>query len=229
MNHAELTKLSAMPISVGIAEDHVLMRGGLERILAAFGYEVCAKAGDGEAFIRQLEQLAQPADVCLVDINMPGMDGFGVTEEIRLRWEETKVLALTGFENEAMVIRMIALGAHGYLLKSTTEDRLDEAIRTVLERGVYFNEHMSSRLYHAVLSREIRTMHLSDLERNVLKQCCSDLSWEAIGQKLGTSRRSAESARDRLFEKFGVRSRVSLALLAVRYGYVPLEYMDTRK
>jgi DNA-binding CsgD family transcriptional regulator len=82
---------------------------------------------------------------------------------------------------------------------------------------------MSSRLYHAVHNNEIKPVQLSELERSVLAHCCSGLNYELIAEKLGTTRRSVESTRDRLFEKFDVHSRVSLAIIALRFGFVPME------
>jgi DNA-binding NarL/FixJ family response regulator len=210
-------------LRIAIADDHLIVREGLIAILNSIGHEVVADAEDGQALITAIEALDAAPDVCLVDIKMEGMNGPETTKEIKRRWKGTHVLALTSFEDETMVINMICAGAQGYLLKRQGKEKLREAIRSLDNRGVYFNEQMSSRLYHAVQNNEIKPVQLSELERSVLAHCCSGLNYELIAEKLGTTRRSVESTRDRLFDKFDVHSRVSLAIIALRFGFVPME------
>jgi DNA-binding NarL/FixJ family response regulator len=217
------TKQNEVQLRVAIAEDHLLLRESLVDILNGMGHEVVAEAGDGSELLIALEELSEAPDVCLVDIKMDGMNGVETTREIRKRWKETKVLALTSFEDEQMVINMICAGAQGYLLKKHGRSKLAEALQLVYSRGVYFNEPMNSRLYHAVQNKEIKPVQLSDLERKVLTYTCSDHDYSKIAEAIGTTRRSVESARDRLFDKFEVHSRVSLALIAIRFGFAPIE------
>jgi DNA-binding NarL/FixJ family response regulator len=123
---------------------------------------------------------------------------------------------------------MVSSGAKGYLLKTESIEHLRDAILSIYRNGVYFSPSMPGTMYRRIINGEMKLPRLSRLERDVLYYSCSDLSYETIGEILGTSKRSIESARDRLFCKFAISSRVSLALLAVRLGYVPLENIPCR-
>jgi DNA-binding NarL/FixJ family response regulator len=219
----EPLKNDNLTLRIAIADDHQIVREGLIGILNSIGHEVVADAEEGEALIAAIEALEAAPDVCLIDIKMKGMNGVQTTREIKRRWKDTHVLALTSFDDEMMVINMICAGAQGYLLKRQGKEKLREAIQSVYSRGLYFNEQMNSRLYHAVHNKEIKPVQLSELERSVLTHCCSGQNYELIAKKLNTTRRSVESTRDRLFEKFGVHGRVSLVLIALRLGFVPME------
>lgn len=121
---------------------------------------------------------------------------------------------------------MVTAGARAYILKSESLDELRKAIHAVHTHGIFFSRALTARLYKRIRANQVSLPRLSALERAVLCYCCTDLSYEAIGALLKTTKRSVESARDRLFEKFAVCSRVGLALFAVRLGYVQPEAAD---
>ncbi len=211
-------------IHIAYADDHTAVRKGIISFLSGLGgIVVDIEANNGKELIKQLEKVKRLPDVCLLDINMPQMDGFETLVEIKKRWQSMKVLILTVHDAELYVIRMIRNGANGYLLKSCDPEEIKKALFTIDTKGVYFSDVISSRFFHAIQNKEIKLPNFTAKEIEVLKYCCTDMSYAQIGEKMGTTSRSVEGYRDSLFKKLKVNSRVSLALYAVRFGYVPLE------
>lgn len=212
-------------VHIAYADDHKAVRKGIISFLNGLGgIIVDIEANNGKELIRQMEKANQLPDVCIIDINMPQMDGFETLVEIKKRWRSMKVLILTVHDTELyIIIRMIRSGANGYLLKSCDPEEIKKALFTIHTKGVYFSDVISSQFFHAVQNREIKLPNFTAKEIEVLKYCCTDLSYVKIAEKMRTTSRSVEGYRDSLFKKLKVNSRVSLALYAVQFGYVPLE------
>jgi len=211
-------------IHIAFADDHKAVRKGIISFLNGLGgIVVDIEANNGKELIKQLEKAKRLPDVCILDINMPQMDGFETLTEIMKRWQSMKVLILTVHDAELYVIRMIRNGANGYLLKSCDPEEIKKALFTIHTKGVYFSDVISSQFFHAVQNKEIKLPNFTAKEVEVLKYCCTDLSYAQIAEKMRTTSRSVEGYRDSLFKKLKVNSRVSLALYAVQFGYVPLE------
>lgn len=104
-------------ISIAIVDDHRLMRAGLANMIAGFkGYKVTIEAGNGLLFIESLKNKAP--SIVLLDINMPEMDGYQTAQWIRQNLPDTKIIALSMYENDYAIIQMLKNGCHGYLLKN---------------------------------------------------------------------------------------------------------------
>src|SRR5690606_33677819 len=126
-------------IHIAYADDHTAVRKGIISFLSGLGgIVVDIEANNGKELIKQLEKVKRLPDVCLLDINMPQMDGFETLVEIKKRWQSMKVLILTVHDAELYVIRMIRNGANGYLLKSCDPEEIKKALFTIDTKGVYF-------------------------------------------------------------------------------------------
>jgi two-component system, NarL family, invasion response regulator UvrY len=211
-------------LRIAYADDHVAMRQGLISILESRGgIRVIAEADNGSELILKLSQLEVLPDVCMVDINMPVTDGFEVMQAIRKNWPGLKTLILTVFENESYIIRMIKQGANGYLLKSCHPDEIKMALFNIHNSGYHYSGVADNRLFRKVFNRELDVPKFSDREIELLRYSCTDLSYQEIAERMNTSPRSVDGIRDRLFARLGLSNRVSMAMLAVQYGYVPVE------
>ncbi len=211
-------------IHIAYADDHKAVRKGIISFLYGLGgIIVDIEANNGKELIRQMEKADRLPDVCILDINMPQMDGFEALVEIKKRWQYVKVLIVTVHDTELYIMRMIRSGANGYLLKSCDPEEIKKALFTIHNNGVYFSDVITSQFFYAVQNKEIKLPNFTAREIEVLKFCCTDLSYAKIAEKMRTTSRSVEGYRDSLFKKLKVNSRVSLALYAVQFGYVPLE------
>lgn len=212
-------------IHIACAEDHLALRKSLLYLLNSLGgIAVDVEAANGKELIEKLGSAPALPSVCLLDISMPVMDGFETINELKKRWPQMHVLILTQHTLEHYIIRMIRAGAGGYLLKDSDPAEIRTAILAVHNNGIYHSELVPGKWSNAIMKGQIRLPDLTEMEKIVLKHCCSDLSYEEIGNLLKKSKRSIEGHRDNLFAKLNVNSRVSLALYAVKYGFVLLEH-----
>jgi two-component system, NarL family, invasion response regulator UvrY len=211
---------------VAIVDDHILIRQGLSALINSFSnYKVLFEADNGKDFIAQLKPRSLP-DIVLMDITMPEMDGYDTARWLHNNYPAVKVLALSVLDSEAAIIRMLKSGAGGYLLKNAKPAELQLAMDTLLEKGFYFNDLVSNRLIHSLNKigddkSDLNTLvNLSEREIEFLKWVCTEKSYKEIADELCVSPRTIDGYRDQLFEKLGVKTRIGLAMFAIRYNVV---------
>jgi DNA-binding NarL/FixJ family response regulator len=153
--------------------------------------------------------------VRLMDINMPVMDGYAATKWVKAKYPQIRVLALSMFEDDKAVIRMIKAGAGGYVLKESKPRDLLEAIKIINEKGVYINEMVSGKLLRSV-SDEEPTPDFSKKELEFLKLCCSEFTYKEIADQMYVSPRTVDNYREALFLKLNIKSRTGLVLYAIQ-------------
>jgi len=214
-----------MGLKIALVDDHILVRNAISDLLKKNNYEVVCEAKNGRVFFDYLSQNPLP-DIVLLDINMPEMDGYTTMEAISKKYTEHKVIALSMYDSEQSILRMIKAGAKGYLLKESQPKELIEAIETVYEKGFYYSEMVKDKLVKnlSALSKKdnIKNAHLdfSPKEIEFLHHFCTDMSYKEIGAKLGISSRTVEGYRDELFEKTDINTRIGLILFAIKNGLV---------
>ena len=212
--------------SVALVDDHVMLRAGLANIIRSFmSHDVLFEADNGKQCIQRLESGMIPS-IVLLDINMPGMDGYATAQVIRERFPQVKVLALSMYDSESSIIRMFRSGARGYILKDGEPSELQTALVEVEQKGYYHSEMISSRLIRLVNDLDnpegqLKQMStLNEREIEFLKLSCTELTYKEIADKMGVSPRTVDGYRDILFEKLPVKTRVGLVLYAIRSGLV---------
>jgi DNA-binding NarL/FixJ family response regulator len=212
--------------SVALVDDHVMLRKGLAGIIRNFeSHDVLFEADNGRQCVEKLEAGLIPS-IVLLDINMPEMDGYATALVIRDRFPDVKVLALSMYDSENSIIRMLRNGARGYILKDSDPLELKAALQDVQHKGYYHSEMITSRLIRLVNDLDNPDGQLQQLisfnEREIefLKLACTELPYKEIADKMGVSPRTVEGYRDALFEKLSVKSRVGLVLYAIRSGMV---------
>ena len=205
-------------ITIMIVDDHQLMIDGIKSALNSIqDFEVIAEALDGFQVLEQLDEGLRP-DVILVDINMPKLDGLECTKQVSKKYPECKVIALSQYDEKRFVKRMLRNGAMGYLLKDAGRDKLEKAIRAVMQGEKYFSEELSLRL----VEQELKGENISALfpkltarEKEVLELICQGLSSQEISEKLYISFHTVESHRANLMQKAGVKKTAGLVRWAV--------------
>jgi DNA-binding NarL/FixJ family response regulator len=207
--------MAADQINIAIVDDHTLFRNGVAALMAEFEeLKVVFEAENGEQMQQMLPKRPLP-QVILMDINMLVMDGYTATKWIKEKYPQIKVLALSMFEDDKAVIRMIKSGASGYVLKESKPRELLEAIKTIHEKGVYINEMVSGKLIRSVADKE-DTPDFSKKELEFLKLCCSELTYKEIADQMYVSPRTVDNYREALFLKLNIKSRTGLVLYAIQ-------------
>jgi DNA-binding NarL/FixJ family response regulator len=210
-----------------LVDDHILLRNGLAGLVRNLGYEVLFEADHGKDFLEKLDPNLLP-DIVLLDINMPEMDGFETSQWLKDHHPDIKVLALSMYDNENAIIKMLKSGAKGYILKDSDPSQLSAALHDLLNKGFYYSELVSGKLIHAINKIEekgslVNTVsNLSQRETDFLKYTCTELTYKEIAEKMFVSPRTIDGYRDSLFEKLQVKTRVGLALYAIKTGLVDI-------
>jgi DNA-binding NarL/FixJ family response regulator len=212
--------------TIALADDHVVMRNGLASLLKDFGYIILYEADNGKDFIEKTKKDQLP-DVALLDINMPKIDGYQTAAWLKENFPEVKVLALSMYDDDAAIIRMLKNGAKGYVLKDSNIADVKTAIDSVLSKGYYYSELVSGKLIHSINHLDEpahasikEVLKLNSREIEFLKLTCTEMSYKEIAEKMFLSPRTVEGYRDALFEKLNLKSRVGLVLFAIKNGIV---------
>ncbi len=211
--------------SIALADDHSLLRIGLAQLVESLGNTILFEADNGKELLDKLDPANLP-DIVLMDINMPEMDGFQATQWLKTNHPGIKVLALSMYDNETSIIRMLKCGARGYILKDSEPAELRAAINAVMEKGFYYSDLVSGKLMHAINKMDDETeglkslVPLNDRETDFLKYSCTELTYKEIADKMFVSPRTIDGYRDALFEKLHVKTRVGLVMYAIRNGIV---------
>ena len=211
--------------SIALADDHSLLRIGLAQLVESLGNTVLFEADNGNELLQKLDKKNLP-DVVLMDINMPEMDGFQTTQWLKQNHPEIKVLALSMYDNETSIIRMLKCGAKGYILKDAEPAELKAAIEALVAKGFYYSDLVSGKLMHAINKMDDdgeglkNLVPLNDRETDFLKYTCTELTYKEIADKMFVSPRTIDGYRDALFEKLHVKTRVGLVMYAIKNGIV---------
>lgn len=207
---------------IAIADDHAMFRKGLTVLINLFpNYEVLFDAANGKDFIAQLNPKHLP-DIVLLDINMPEMDGYATAVWLHNNHPEIKILALSTMDAETAIIKMIKSGAKGYVLKDAEPDELKLAFDEVMSQGYFYNELVTRKVLKGV-GKLIDTKNpmsvfvkLTEREIEFLKYACTEMTYKEIADKMFVSVRTVEGYRDALCEKLDLKSRVGLAMYAIK-------------
>ncbi len=212
-------------IRVALADDHTMFRKGIVELLRANAdkFEIVAEAANGKELIDFFHQLLTPPQVCLLDVNMPIMDGYKTLAVLKKEFPQVKFLTLSMYDHEMAVIRMLRLGASGYLLKEDDPEQLKLAIEYVAKHEFYSSE--LTRAHVRGLRREgdeYKKVELTPNEQRFLEYACTEMIYKEIAKEMGLSVRTIEGYRDDLFERLGVSTRTGLVIYALKTGMVSL-------
>ncbi len=212
-------------IKVVLIDDHILLRSALAGLIDKSGEcQVLYQCNNGAHFIDEFKKHPAP-NVVLLDMNMPEMNGYETAIWLRDHHPDIHVLMLTMYDSELALIRLLQVGVKGFLKKDIHPSELVNAIKSVYEQGFYYSSQTSSKL--ASLFRDSTDKHgllnkvmLDDQEIDFLKLACTEMTYKEIAQQMNLNPRSIDGIRDNLFSRLDVKSRVGLAMYAIRHGLV---------
>ena len=208
--------------SVLLVDDHNLLRNAMAELISRFeGYSVCGQAANGKELIDLLSFAVTP-DIIILDIQMPVLSGEDTAKWLKKNRPEIKILVLTMYNDELNIIRMIRAGVSGYILKDVSSAQLKDAMDQVRDNGVYHSDIENETLKRVALSEtakpELKVVNFTLRETEFLKLACTDLTYKEIAAKMGCAVRTIDGYRDDLFNRLGIKSRIGLALYAIKRG-----------
>jgi DNA-binding NarL/FixJ family response regulator len=215
------------PIRVLVADDHRVVRQGLRTFLASTGdIRVVGEASDGSETLTQLHALddrGEAPDVVLMDLLMSPMDGIEATRQIRARYPQVQVVALTSFVEEEKAHAALDAGASGFLLKDADADEVAAAIRAAHRGEVHLDPAIAGRLIQALRTPGTPRPgpELTGREHQVLQLVAAGKANKDIAAELNISERTARTHVSSILTKLRLTSRTQAALWAVREGPGP--------
>ena len=211
-----------MKIKIAIADDHPLVIKGLQHILAnSNDMELAGSYTNGRELLKALA--AVQTDVLILDIHMPGQSGDELAEIISDQYPDIKMLALTNEDSVYHIKNMLRKGVLGYILKTTDEEILLDAIHTVNRGEQYLEGSLKERLVQDTLQAKKTNSAdalLSDREKEVLRHIAMDLTSQQIADKLFVSKRTVDYYRLCLLTKLGVKNVGALVKKGIKLGYI---------
>lgn len=206
---------------VMLVDDHEIVRLGLMTLINdRADMEVVGEAGDAASALREAERLTP--DVILMDIRMPGEGGIEATRQIIARLPQMRIVMLTSFADDELIVRAISAGAVGYVLKQVGNAELLRAIAAAARGEALLDPRTTARLLSRVREADRRDnadafRELSDREMDVLAQVARGLGNAEIGEKLNLSEKTVRNYISAMFEKLGLSNRVELAVYAIEH------------
>lgn len=203
-------------VKVVIADDHPLIREGLRRILSLSpDIAIAGEAENGERAVELVRKTG--ADVVLMDVNMPGMNGITACKLIKEEMPGTKIIALTIHDQEEYLFELIRAGVSAYLLKDVSPDRLLETISGVTRGESYISPRLAAKVF-----REFNRLAgppgtaLTGREREILQLLVRGENNKSIAQTLFISEKTVKNHLSNIFQKIGVSDRTQAVLFAIK-------------
>jgi DNA-binding NarL/FixJ family response regulator len=210
-------------IRVVLADDHQVVRHGIQQFLASAGIDVIAEAENGEQALQLIEQ-HQP-DVAVLDIQMPEASGIEVARRVRAHGWPVGLLILTAFDDDPYIVAALEAGVNGFVLKTADMEEIIDAVRAVNEGKSVLDPQILPKLMHAVTaSHQPETLYepLTDRELEVLRATARGLTNKAIGVLLNISDRTVQGHLRRIFEKLNVANRTEAVVKASQLDLLEL-------
>ncbi|QHS63136.1 response regulator transcription factor [Chitinophaga agri] len=203
-------------IKVAVVEDHPIMVEGLKNILRTdAGIEVCGAYGDGKSTLTALEK-AQP-DVILMDVNLPDISGVTLCGEVKKKYEDVKIIALSTHDEQTVIHSMLQNGASGYVQKNALGNEIIRAIYAIMDGEEYLCSNTKEALKNADMELLKAIPRITRREKEILQLIGKGLTTMQIADQLFISTHTVESHRKNLMEKFGVNNTTSVVKLASEY------------
>ena len=214
-----------MDSTIILADDHILLRDALSTLINSFPkFSVISLASNGAEVIKAIEENKIP-DIVILDLNMPVMDGYDTAAWLKTNHPAIKILILTMYDSEIALIRLLQVGVKGFLKKDIHPTDLRTALIAVAANGYYYSHQTTGKLAavfekHWENKSSIEKSILSEMEINFIKFACTEMTYKEIALKMKLTPRIIDNYRDCLFDKLDVKSRVGLAIYAVKHGVV---------
>lgn len=206
--------------NIAILEDHPVFRTGVKLALTP-AYHVVLEAETGMEFFEKIS--SAQVDVVVLDLILPDMSGLSVARRLRREHPEVKILVLSVDSREEIFRELLDIGIDGFLSKSAPEERLCEAVQTVIDGKTYFSRPENILERDILLAAQSRKHEqLTSRECDVMLALCKGLSCVKIAEQMGISPKTVDNHKQHIFSKLGIHNLVELVTYAVRNKIIVL-------
>lgn len=212
--------------SIAIVDDHQIVSEAIAGLINALPqFNVLYEVRNGKELLQKLANKKNVPDLILLDINMPIMNGFETASWLHENLPEVPFVALSMNDDDESIIKMLKLGAKGYLIKDIDSDELLIALDEVLKKGFYYTDLVTSKLLYNLNSdnpAKGKLPQLKDKEMEFIRLACTEMTYKEIAETMFVSPKTVDGYRDDLFQKLNVKNRIGLAMYAIKQGWVEL-------
>ena len=214
-------------IQVIVVDDHRLFRVGLKAAFATSHPDIRV-AGEADCGEELFDVLAStPADLVLLDINLPDIGGADVARRLRSDYPAVKILAVSAENTSETIQAMLEAGIDGFVSKQKSDaDELAEAIRTVMSGLEYFGRDISSIIFSVYVSKKKTTAVTNEFtgrEREIILACRDGLMCKEIADRMGVSINTINTHKKRIFQKLGINTTIEMVQYALKKGIIRIE------
>lgn len=214
-------------IKIGIADDHKLFRTAMKSILTE-DIIITVEAENGNDLIKKLSSSSSIPELLIIDINMPEMNGIDTTQWVKNNYPNIKILILTMHSAEEIVFKALKAGADGYLTKNSSQEEMINAIKSIIEKGYYYNDFITSSLINlirnnSIIEKEKNNSEILNIwetlilkEKQILKRMIDGFTDSEISESMNLTRKAVEYSKYKILEKFKVKNRTELISLIVK-------------
>jgi DNA-binding NarL/FixJ family response regulator len=212
-------------IRLVIADDHEIFRDGLALMLSKQDAVVLTGQPADGAELPRLVAYNRP-DIVLTDIKMPRLGGIAAAKILLQRFPDLKIIALSMFDEEALIVEMLEAGAKGYLLKNADKKEILEAILTVNEGNIFYCKHTTAKLATLIVRskldfhKKFQEPLFTEREKEVIRLICRQHTAQEIGDLLYLSKRTVEGYRTRILEKMEVKNTAGVVIFALKHHLI---------
>lgn len=213
-------------INILIADDHPAVRYGVRSILQLENnMHVVGEAKSGDEVLKMVQ--ANPVDIVLLDLNMPGKSGMETARKLRRTHPRLKILAFSIYDEQHKVLSMLKSGADGYLLKAADSNEVVKAINGVMKGDSYISKEIADKVVYDVVAGNMpakieentdEANALSRREEEILSMLANDNSYSEVAKKLHISRRTVDTHRYNISKKLGIKSLAGLIRYAINHN-----------
>jgi len=221
-------------INIVIVDDHSLFRAGIKRMIQSFRtadventnptYKVIWEAKNGLDFIKKMSSENEPIDLIILDIHMPGMNGFDTLKWIKQNHSDLKVLMLSMLSTQQTIIECLKLGAKGFITKDTNLEDFVTALDDVSRGRYHYDQYVLSKMTEIVKEstseKKDDIKSLTSREIEFIKLCCTEATYVEIAQIMKVSPKTIDGYREALFTRFGFKNRVGLVMFAINNAII---------
>lgn len=209
---------------IAVVDDHSLVRKAIVKLINTFEeFQVIYDVNSGNELKENITKNVLP-DVVLMDINMPDGNGYETTAFLHKKYPLVKVLALSMYTDDSVIIKILKAGAKGYMLKSSEPEVLQIALHSIIKNNFYLPEEISGKIITGLqnFSENENPIILTDREKTFLTLLCSEMSYKEIAEKMFVSHRTIDEYKANLCGKFSVHTRVGLVMVAIKKNLISL-------
>lgn len=209
--------------SIAIVDDHQIVSEAIAGLINALPqFNILYEVRNGRELVNKFVVKKNIPDLVLLDINMPIMNGFETAAWLQEQHPDVPFVALTMNDDDESIIKMLRLGAKGYLIKDIDSDELLVALDEVIKKGFYYTDLVTKKLLHTLKPEAKKEETLKDNELEFIRLVCTEKTYREIADEMCLSPKTIDGYRDALFQKLDVKNRIGLVMYAIKNGLIQL-------